>query len=210
MPLIGFAGAPWTVATYMVAGRGTPDQAPARALLYRAPAPFDALIERITEATIAYLVAQVAAGAEVVKLFDSWAGSLPGPLFARYAVEPARRIAAAVRAAHPGVPVIGFPRGAGGGYAALRREAGVQAVALDTAVDPAWAMRGAAGGDVRAGEPRPAADGGRGGGAGRRRRGATVEAFAGRPHVFNLGHGITPDATPENVETLLRAIRCGG
>ena len=139
MPLIGFAGAPWTVATYMVAGRGTPDQAPARALLYRAPALFDALIERITEATIAYLGAQVAAGAEVVKLFDSWAGSLPGPLFARYAVEPARRIAAAVRAAHPGVPVIGFPRGAGGGYAGFAREAGVQAVALDTSVDPAWA-----------------------------------------------------------------------
>ena len=91
VPLIGFAGAPWTVATYMVAGRGTPDQAPARALLYRAPALFDALIERITEATIAYLGAQVAAGAEVVKLFDSWAGSLPGPLFARYAIEPARQ-----------------------------------------------------------------------------------------------------------------------
>ena len=139
VPLIGFAGAPWTVATYMVAGRGTPDQAPARALLYREPALFDALIERITEATVAYLGAQVAAGAEVVKLFDSWAGSLPGPLFARYAVEPARRIAAAVRAAHPGVPVIGFPRGAGGGYAGFAREAGVQAVALDTAVDPAWA-----------------------------------------------------------------------
>ena len=82
MPLIGFAGAPWTVATYMVAGRGTPDQAPARELIYRDPATFDALIERITEATIGYLLAQVEAGAEMVKLFDSWAGSLPGPLFA--------------------------------------------------------------------------------------------------------------------------------
>ena len=139
VPLIGFAGAPWTVATYMVAGRGTPDQAPARALIYREPAAFDALIERLTEATVAYLLAQVEAGAEVVKLFDSWAGSLPGPLFARYAVEPARRIAAAVRAAHPGVPVIGFPRGAGAGYAGFAAAAGVQAVALDASVDPAWA-----------------------------------------------------------------------
>jgi len=109
VPLIGFAGAPWTVATYMIAGQGTPDQAPARTLLYRAPEVFDALIERITEATVLYLLAQVEAGAEVVKLFDSWAGALPGPLFARYAVAPARRIAAALRAAHPEVPVIGFP-----------------------------------------------------------------------------------------------------
>ena len=121
VPLIGFAGAPWTVATYMVAGRGTPDQAPARALIYRDPATFDALIDRITEATIGYLLAQVAAGAEMVKLFDSWAGALPGPLFARYAIAPARRIAEALRAAHPGLPVIGFPRGAGARLPRLRR-----------------------------------------------------------------------------------------
>ena len=127
VPLIGFAGAPWTVATYMVAGRATPDQAPARLLAYRDPATFDALIERITEATIGYLLAQVEAGAEIVKLFDSWAGALPGPLFARYAIAPARRIADALRAAHPGVPVIGFPRGAGAGYAAFAAGAGVQA-----------------------------------------------------------------------------------
>ena len=140
VPLIGFAGAPWTVATYMVAGRGTPDQAPARALIYREPAAFDALIERITEATVAYLLAQVEAGAEVVKLFNSWAGSLPGPLFARYAVEPARRIAAAVRAAHPGVPVIGFPRGAGAGYAGVRRaRPGCRRWRSTPSVDPAWA-----------------------------------------------------------------------
>ena len=166
VPLIGFAGAPWTVATYMVAGRGTPDQAPARALIYREPAAFDALIERMTEATVAYLLAQVEAGAEVVKLFDSWAGSLPGPLFARYAVEPARRIAAAVRAAHPGVPVIGFPRGAGAGYAGFAAAAGVQAVALDASVDPAWATAALPRGDVPAGQSRPALDGGRRRGAG--------------------------------------------
>ncbi len=206
VPLIGFAGAPWTVATYMVAGRGTPDQAPARALLYRAPALFDALIERITEATIAYLGAQVAAGAEVVKLFDSWAGSLPGALFARYAIEPARRVAAAVRAAHPGVPVIGFPRGAGGGYAAFADGAGVQAVALDTSVDPAWARAALPAGVCLQGnlDPLLMVVGGEPLAVAARQ---TIEAFAGRPHVFNLGHGITPDATPENVETLLRAIR---
>jgi uroporphyrinogen decarboxylase len=206
VPLIGFAGAPWTVATYMVAGRGTPDQAPARVLLYRAPELFDALIERITEATVAYLLAQIEAGAEVVKLFDSWAGSLAGPLFARYAVEPVQKIAAAVRKAHPGVPVIGFPRGAGGGYVAFARQARVQAVALDASVDPAWATAALPAGVclqgnldpllmVVGGEPLVAA------------ARATVAGFAGRPHVFNLGHGITPDATPENVETLLRAIR---
>ena len=190
----------------MVAGRGTPEQAPARAMLYRAPAIFDALIERITAATIAYLGAQVAAGAEVVKLFDSWAG-----VAARAAVRALCRRAgaqdpAAVRAAHPGVPVIGFPRGAGGGYAGFAREAGVPAVALDTAVDPAWASaelrRGSA---CRATSIRccwsSAAR------RWRRRLGEMVEALAGREHIFNLGHGITPDAAPENVETLLRAIR---
>ena len=206
VPLIGFAGAPWTVATYMIAGRGTPDQAPARTLLYRDPSTFDALVDRITDATIAYLLAQVAAGAEVVKLFDSWAGGLPGPHFARYAIEPALRIATALRAEHPGLPIIGFPRGAGAGYAAFAAHAGVQAVALDTAVDPAWAAATL--------QPRLCVQGNLDpllmvlGGyplteAARR----IVEAFADGPHIFNLGHGITPDASPANVETLLRAIR---
>ncbi len=111
--LIGFAGAPWTVATYMIAGQGTPDQAPARRLMYGDPATFDALIDLITEATILYLSKQIEAGAEVVKLFDSWAGALPGPHFARYSIEPARRIISALKAKHPDVPVIGFPRGRG-------------------------------------------------------------------------------------------------
>ncbi len=206
VPLIGFAGAPWTVATYMIAGRGTPDQAPARTLLYRDPATFDALIERITEATIAYLSAQVAAGAEVVKLFDSWAGALPGPLFARYAVEPVRCIAAALRALHPGLPVIGFPRGAGAGYAGFAAAAGVQAVALDTAVDPAWAAAAlqpqvCVQGNL---DPLLMVVGGRALADAARR---TVDAFAGGGHIFNLGHGITPDADPANVEALLRVVR---
>ncbi|MFO1141209.1 MAG: uroporphyrinogen decarboxylase [Amaricoccus sp.] len=206
VPLIGFAGAPWTVATYMTAGRGTPGQQPARELLYRDPRTFDALIERLTEATIAYLLAQVAAGAEVVKLFDSWAGALPGPLFARYAIEPARRIAAAVRAAHPDVPVIGFPRGAGAGYAGFAAAAGVQAVALDTGVDPAWAAREL--------QPRLCVQGNLdplllvvGGPALRDAARRMVDGFSGGPYVFNLGHGLTPDADPALVETLVRTIR---
>ena len=206
VPLIGFAGAPWTVATYMIAGRGTPDQAPARALLYRDPATFDALMALIEAATINYLLAQIEAGAEVVKLFDSWAGSLPGPFFARYGIAPARRIAAALRAAHPGVPVIGFPRGAGAGTLAYAAEAGVQAIALDTAVDPAWA--------ARALQPTLCVQGNLdplllvvGGAALDAAARAIARAFAGGPHIFNLGHGITPDADPGNVDALLRAIR---
>ncbi len=206
VPLIGFAGAPWTVATYMIAGRGTPDQAPARALLYRDPATFDALLERITEATIAYLLAQVEAGAEIIKLFDSWAGALPGPHFRRYATQPAARIAAALKAAHPGLPIIGFPRGAGAAYAGFAAEAGVDAVALDTSVDPAWA--------APALQSRLCVQGNldpllmvTGGAALERATRATVEAFAGGPHIFNLGHGITPEADPANVDLLLRTIR---
>ena len=206
VPLIGFAGAPWTVATYMVAGRGTPDQAPARALLYRDPATFDALLDRITAATTAYLLAQIAAGAQVVKLFDSWAGALPGPLFARYAIEPVRRIAATLRAEHPEVPVIGFPRGAGALYPAYAAATGVAAVALDTAVDPSWAAAAVQPGRCVQGNLDPlllVAGGAALVDATRR----LVEAFAGGAHVFNLGHGITPDADPRNVELLLRTIR---
>ena len=122
--LIGFAGAPWTVATYMIAGQGTPDQAPAHALMAAQPALFDALIARITAATIEYLSAQIAAGAEVVKLFDSWAGSLTGAAFDSYAVAPTAEIIAALKARHPGVPVIAFPREAGARYDGFARATG--------------------------------------------------------------------------------------
>ncbi len=117
--LIGFAGAPWTVATYMIAGRGTPDQAPAHALKRDDRATFQALIDRITEGTIEYLSMQVQAGAEVVKLFDSWAGSLKGQDFEDFAVAPAKRIIAALKARHPGLPIIAFPREAGEGLCRL-------------------------------------------------------------------------------------------
>jgi uroporphyrinogen decarboxylase len=204
--LIGFAGAPWTVATYMVAGRGTPDQGPARAMMYREPAAFDALIARITEATAAYLIAQVEAGAEVVKIFDSWAGGLPGPMFRRYAIEPVQAIVEAVRAAAPGVPVIGFPRGAGGNYAAFAAETGVEGCALDTGVDPGWAVAAMGGRVCLQGnlDPMLMVLGGEALTTGAR---AVVEGFRGSPHIFNLGHGITPEADPENVHRMLEAIR---
>jgi uroporphyrinogen decarboxylase len=190
----------------MIAGRGTPDQAPARRLMYGDRAVFDALMARIEQATVAYLLAQIEAGAEAVKLFDSWAGALPGPWFDLYAVAPVRRIARAIRALHPQVPVIGFPRGAGAGYVRFAAEAAVDAVALDSAVDPGWAARVlqsrlcvqgnldplllVLGGEVLEAETR-----------------RTVEAFSGGPHVFNLGHGITPDAEPDNVARMLEVIR---
>lgn len=204
--LIGFAGAPWTVATYMIAGRGTPDQGPAHALKAESRPVFDALIERITDATIEYLSAQIEAGAEVVKLFDSWAGSLTGEDFAAYCEAPITRIIAAIKARHPGTPIIAFPREAGPAYEGFAKRTGADCVALDNSVDAAWAaahvqkdgcVQGnlapthmVTGGDALRAEARRIRD-----------------AFSGGPHIFNLGHGITPDADPENVHILLDAIR---
>lgn len=206
VPLIGFAGAPWTVATYMIAGKGTPDQAPARRLMYGDPATFEALLDRITEATIHYLLQQIDAGAEVVKLFDSWAGALPGPVFAKYAIAPAKRIVDAIRAKHPDVPIIGFPRMAGGNYLPYVQATGVQCVALDTSVDPAWAAREL--------QPHACVQGNldplllvQGGDALTKAAKAVVERFSGGPHIFNLGHGITPDADLDNVHRMLEAVR---
>ncbi len=204
--LIGFAGAPWTVLTYMIAGRGTPDQGPAHALRTDDKALFEMLLERVTEATIIYLSAQIEAGAEVVKIFDSWAGSLQGRDFDKYALAPCRRIAAALKSRHPGVPVIGFPRGAGDKYAGFARQTGVDCVALDNSLDAAWAAGhvqtdGCVQGNldpshmVTGGQP--LIDAAR----------STVRAFAGGPHIFNLGHGITPDADPDNVQLMVDTVR---
>ena len=204
--LIGFAGAPWTVATYMIAGRGTPDQAPAHALMREAPDVFDTLIDRLTEATAEYLSRQIEAGAEVVKLFDSWAGSLHGEAFDIYAAEPVRRIVAALKASHPEVPVIAFPREAGERYAGFAAATGADCVALDSSVDAAWAARHV--------QPQVCVQGNldpallvTGGEALTRETRRIVEAFSGGPHIFNLGHGITPDADPENVRAMVEAIR---
>ena len=204
--LIGFAGAPWTVATYMVAGRGTPDQGPAHALKNENPALFRRLIDRLTDGTIEYLAAQVEAGAEVVKIFDSWAGSLSGEDFDTYALEPCRKITAALKARYPGLPVIGFPRGAGDRYVGFAKATGVDCVALDQGVDPDWAARevqaeGCVQGNL---DPSHLVTGGE---ALERETRRIVEAFRGGPHIFNLGHGITPDADPENVHRMIAAVR---
>jgi uroporphyrinogen decarboxylase len=206
--LIGFAGAPWTVATYMIAGRGTPDQGPAHAFKDADRATFSALIDILTEATIEYLSAQVVAGAEVVKLFDSWAGSLKGRDFDDFALAPAARIIAALKERHPGLPVIAFPREAGERYVGFARATGADCVALDNSVAADWAaahvqVDGCVQGNLAPGHMvtgGPALDA------------ATrdiVRAFSGGPHIFNLGHGITPDADPDNVQRMIDVVRGG-
>ena len=172
--LIGFAGAPWTVATYMIAGRGTPDQAPARRLMYGDPATFDALMDRITEATIAYLLRQIEAGAETVKMFDSWAGALPGEKFEKYAIRPAKRIVDAIRAAHPGVPVIGFPARGGRELRQLCRGDRGRVLRARHVGRSGLGGAGGADEDLRAGQSRSASDGDR-----RRRAERRGEALRG-------------------------------
>lgn len=204
--LIGFAGAPWTVATYMIAGRGTPDQGPAHALKDENRAVFDALIDRITEASIEYLSAQIEAGAEVVKIFDSWAGSLKGADFQTYAVEPCRKIAHALKSRFPNTPIIGFPREAGDGYIGFHAQTGVDCVALDNSVSPEWAAKnvqsnGCVQGNLTSSHMVT------GGQALIDDAKAIVHAFSGGPHIFNLGHGITPDADPDNVSLMIETVR---
>lgn len=204
--LIGFCGAPWTVATYMIAGRGKEDQAGAHALKAQDRATFEALIDRITEATILYLSAQVQAGAEVVKLFDSWAGSLKGQDFTDFAVKPTARIIKALKERHPGLPVIAFPREAGNGYIGFARATGADCVALDNSVTPEWAAEhvqkdGCVQGNLA---PEHMVTGGAALVAETRR---VVQAFRKGPHIFNLGHGITPDADPDNVKLMIDTVR---
>ncbi len=207
--LIGFAGAPWTVASYMIAGRGTPDQGPAHLLKDTDRATFAGLIDLLTEATVDYLDQQVQAGAEVVKLFDSWAGSLQGQDFTDFALEPTRRIIAALKARHPGLPIIAFPREARGRYEGFARATGADCVALDNSVDAGWAAAhvqrdGCVQGNL---DPRHMVTGGTAlVGAVR----ATVAAFRGGPHIFNLGHGITPDADPSHVQLMIDTVRAPG
>ncbi|MGZ2259193.1 uroporphyrinogen decarboxylase [Roseobacter sp. A03A-229] len=206
--LIGFAGAPWTVATYMIAGRGTPDQGPAHTLMQTDTAVFNALIKRITEGTIDYLAAQIDAGAEVVKIFDSWAGSLQGDAFQKYALEPAREITAALKARYPDIPVIGFPREAGDNYIGFAKATGVDCVALDNSVSAEWAAKhvqvdGCVQGNLASSHMVT------GGQALVDETRAIVKALSGGPHIFNLGHGITPDADPDNVQRMIDAVRGG-
>jgi uroporphyrinogen decarboxylase len=207
--LIGFAGAPWTVATYMVAGRGTPDQGPAHKLKDENPEVFDQIINILIEGTVDYLSKQIEAGAEVVKLFDSWAGSLKGADFDRYALEPAKKIIAELKSRHPDVPVIAFPRGAGERYVGFAKATGADCVALDDGVTPEWAaanvqVDGCVQGNLKSSHMVT------GGQDLMDETRKIVEAFGKGPHIFNLGHGITPDADPENVQLMIDTVRNGG
>lgn len=204
--LIGFAGAPWTVATYMIAGRGSKDQGAAHRLKDTDRPTFKALIDIIADATVDYLSAQVQAGAEVVKLFDSWAGSLKGEDFEDFAVKPAARIIAALKALHPGLPVIAFPREAGNGYIGFAGKTGADCVAVDDSVTPEWAAEhvqkdGCVQGNLAS---RHMVTGGEDLVRETRR---VVQAFRNGPHIFNLGHGITPDANPDNVQLMIDTVR---
>jgi uroporphyrinogen decarboxylase len=204
--LIGFAGSPWTVATYMVAGQGSRDQSEARRLAYGNSAKFTEIIARIEQVTIEYLSGQIEAGVEAVQLFDSWAGSLSPAQFEQWVIAPTARIVRALRERHPGIPIIGFPKGAGGKLAAYAKETGVDALGIDETVDPVWATEELpeempvqgnldplaliAGGETLATAVR-----------------RTLDAFAGRPHIFNLGHGILQDTPIENVERLIALVK---
>ena len=204
--LIGFAGAPWTVATYMIAGRGSKDQGAAHALKAANRATFQALIDAITAATIEYLSMQVLAGAEVIKLFDSWAGSLKGQDFIDFALTPTKQIIHALKARHPGLPIIAFPREAGQGYVGFAKATGADCVALDNSVSPEWGaanvqVDGCVQGNLA---PEHMVTGGADLVRETRR---VVDAFKGGAHIFNLGHGITPDANPDNVSRMIEAVR---
>jgi uroporphyrinogen decarboxylase len=204
--LIGFAGSPWTVATYMVAGQGSREQAEARRLAYADPARFSQIIARIEAVTFDYLVGQIDAGAEVLQLFDSWAGSLSPAQFEQWVIAPTARLVDALRERHPGVPIIGFPKGAGGKLAAYARETAVDAIGLDETVDPYWAAEELPEDLPVQGNLDPLAliAGGEELEIAVRR---ILDAFAGRPHIFNLGHGILPDTPIAHVEQLISLVK---
>jgi len=204
--LLGFAGSPWTVATYMVAGQGSRDQHETRALAYRDPQAFQAIIDAIVAVTIDYLAGQVVAGAEAVQLFDSWAGSLAPAEFARWVIAPNATITAALKSRFPDLPIIGFPKGAGEKLTAYVAETGVDAVALDETIDPAWAAKALPAGLPVQGNLDPLLLLAGGGELERRAR-YILDCLADRPHVFNLGHGIGQYTPIEHVEQLLAVVR---
>ncbi|MEM7665374.1 MAG: uroporphyrinogen decarboxylase [Pseudomonadota bacterium] len=206
--MLGFAGSPWTVATYMIAGQGSKDQGPARLLAYQDPARMQAIVDAIIKVSVEYLRGQIDAGAEAVQLFDSWAGSLAPDEFERWVVAPNVTITAAIKQSHPDTPVIGFPKGAGAKLPAYARETGVDAVGLDETLDPDWAHANLPENMPVQGNLDPLLVEA-GGPALPLRVKAIVEAFEDRPHVFNLGHGIGQFTPIEHVEQLLGALRGG-
>ncbi|HTI31609.1 MAG TPA: uroporphyrinogen decarboxylase [Sphingomonas sp.] len=207
--LLGFAGSPWTVATYMVAGQGSKDQSAARRLAYRDPKAFGALIDAIVETTVEYLSGQIEAGADAVQLFDSWAGSLSPEQFRDWVIAPNAAIVRAVKARHPDTPLIGFPKGAGAKLVDYAAGTGVDALGLDETIDPDWAAREFPKDLPLQGNLDPLALIA-GGDALNRATDRILAAFAGRPHIFNLGHGILQDTPITHVEQLLERVRGQG
>ena len=204
--MLGFAGSPWTVATYMVAGEGSRDQHDTRALAYTDPARFQSIVDAIADQTIDYLRGQIDAGAEAVQLFDSWAGSLAPDEFERWVIAPNAAIVAAVKETHPDTPVIGFPKGAGAKLPAYARETGVDAIGVDETQDPHWVHRHVPEGMPVQGNLDPLLL--LAGGERLKARCRTIlEAFSERPHVFNLGHGIGQHTPIAHVEELVAAVR---
>ncbi len=207
--LIGFCGAPWTVASYMIAGRGTPDQAPARKFAYQNQTLFAELIELLVQASIDYLIRQLQTGVEAVQIFDSWAGVLPTAEFERWCFAPVAKIVAGVQAQIPDAKIIAFPRGAATHLAKYTELKGISALGLDTAIDPKWAANNIPNTITLQGNLDPIA---------LLTGGSTLDeaidyilkSFANRPHIFNLGHGILPETPIAHVEQLLKRVRAGG
>jgi uroporphyrinogen decarboxylase len=203
---LGFCGAPWTVATYMIAGHGTPDQAPARLFAYLHPTAFAELIDILVEASASYLVVQLRAGVDAVQIFDTWAGILPPDQFVRWSIEPTARIVAAVRKEIPDAKIIGFPRGAGTMLERYAAELPLDAVGLDWMIDKTFAREKI--------QSRTAVQGNldplvliAGGDAMDREIDSVLEAFSEGRFIFNLGHGITPEAPIEHVERMIKRVR---
>lgn len=205
---LGFAGSPWTVATYMVAGQGSKDHAETRALAYSDPQRFGELIDAITVTTVDYLSKQIEAGVDAVQLFDSWSGSLSPAQFERWVIAPNAAIVSALRERHPGTPIIGFPKGAGGKLPAYAREVRPDALGLDETVDPLWADASLPNGLPVQGNLDPLALMA-GGEALETAVDRILTAFQSRPHIFNLGHGILQHTPIAHVEKLLNLIRMG-
>lgn len=206
LALIGFAGAPWTVATYMVEGGSGSDFATIKRWAYSDPETFGRLVDAVADATVDYLVAQIDAGADAVQLFDSWAGVLPEPAFRRWVIEPTARIVAAFREQHPDVPVVGFPRAAGTLYGLYAAESGVGALGLDTGVSPSWAHDNLPTGMALQGnlDPQLVVVGGT---PMEIAAGEIAACLRGGPFVFNLGHGVVPETPPAHVEALAAFLR---
>jgi uroporphyrinogen decarboxylase len=204
--LIGFCGAPWTVATYMIAGRGTPDQAPTRRFAYEQPELFQAIINRLVDVSSDYLVRQLRAGAQAVQIFDSWSGVLPVAEFERWCLAPVRAMVEKVRAAEPDARIIAFPRGGTSHLHQFAEMPGLRGIGLDTNVDPDWAVASLPASVTLQGNLDPIAilTGGRGLDEAADR---ILGAFQGRSHIFNLGHGILPETPIAHVEQLLRRVR---